>query len=200
MDHRKGGAVSVRFSKSLEPLLVPIDQVTPHPDNPNHGDDDVVMESVRVNGFVTACTADARTGHMIAGHTRLRVLKALGATHIPIIWEEDWDEMGAKRYLVGDNASSRRAEMDQDALMELLGELRETELGLLGTSVSEEQYEAMMLESTIEPPPEGMGFGGDPAPMGLYQVIIEFQDAEDERDIAFAELSERYEHVRTAAV
>lgn len=192
--------MTVRFSKSLEPLLVPIGQVTPHPDNPNHGDDDVVMESVKVNGFVTACTADARTGHMIAGHTRLRVLQALGATHIPIIWEEDWDEMGAKRYLVGDNASSRRAEMDNDALMVLLGELRETEIGLLGTSISEDQYEAMLMENAIEPPPEGMGFGDGAAPLGLYQVILDFQDNEDERDAVFAELSERYENVRTASL
>jgi hypothetical protein len=191
--------MTVRFSRSLEPLLVPIDQVKPHPDNPNHGDDDVVMESVKVNGFVTACTADARTGHMIAGHTRLRVLKALGATHIPIIWEEEWDEMGAKRYLVGDNASSRRAEMDNDALLELLGELRDTEIGLLGTSISDDQYEAMMLESTIEAPPEGFG-GGDPAPNGIFQVILDFQDNEDERDAVFAELSERYENVRTASL
>ena len=192
--------MTVRFSKSLEPLLVPIDQVTPHPDNPNHGDDDVVMESVRVNGFVTACTADARTGHMIAGHTRLRVLKALGATHIPIIWEEDWDEMGAKRYLVGDNASARRAEMDNDALLELLGELRETELGLLGTSITDDQYEAMMLESTIDAPPEGFGSGDNPAPNGIFQVILDFQDNEDERDAVFAELSERYDNVRTASL
>lgn len=192
--------MTVRFSKSLEPLLVPIDQVRPHPDNPNHGDDDVVRESVEINGFVTACTADARTGHMIAGHTRLRVLQSLGATHIPIIWQDDWDEMGAKRYLVGDNASSSRAEMDKDKLLELLSELRETEIGLMGTSITEDQYEAMMLEGAIEAPPEGMGFGGDPAPMGLYQVILDFQDNEDERDAVFAELSERYENVRTASL
>ena len=78
--------MTVRFSKSLEPLLVPIDQVKPHPDNPNKGDDEVVLESVIVNGFVSLPTADANTGYMIAGHTRLRALKKLGATHIPIIW------------------------------------------------------------------------------------------------------------------
>lgn len=192
--------MTVRFSKSLEPLLVPIDQVSPHPDNPNQGDDAVVLESVRVNGFVTACTADARTGHMIAGHTRLRVLKELGATHIPIIWEDAWDEMGAKRYLVGDNASSRRAVMDEDALLGLLAELQETEIGLEGTSISQSQYEAMMLDAAITAPPEGAGFGMTAAPQGLYQIIIDFQDAEDERDAVFAELSERYENVRTAAL
>jgi ParB-like chromosome segregation protein Spo0J len=191
--------MSVRFSKSLTPLLVPIDQVKPHPDNPNKGDDEVVLESVIINGFVTACTADARTGHMIAGHTRLRVLKKLGATHIPIIWQEDWDETGAKRYLVGDNASARKAVMDDAALLEILKELHDgTDLGLTGTSITEAEYEAMLLEDALEDPPEGVGFGGNPAPAGLHQVIVEFQDDPDARDEAFAELAQRYDSVRTA--
>lgn len=191
--------MTVRFSKSLEPLLVPIGQVKPHPLNPNKGDDEVVLESVKVNGFVTACTADARTGHMIAGHTRLRVLQQLGATHIPIIWEDEWDESGAKRYLVGDNASARRAVMDDAALLELVKELHDdTALGLAGTSISEAMYEAMLLEDALEDPPEGVGFGGNPAPAGLHQVIVEFQDDPDSRDEAFAELAQRYDSVRTA--
>jgi ParB-like chromosome segregation protein Spo0J len=191
--------MTVRFSKSLTPLLVPIDQVKPHPDNPNKGDDEVVLESVIVNGFVTACTADARTGHMIAGHTRLRVLQRLGATHIPIIWEDDWDETGAKRYLVGDNASARKAVMDDAALLEILKELHDVSpLGLTGTSITEAEYEAMLLEDALEAPPEGVGFGGNPAPAGLHQVIVEFQDDPDSRDEAFAELAQRYENVRTA--
>jgi ParB-like chromosome segregation protein Spo0J len=190
--------MTVKFADSLTPLLVPIDQVTPHPDNPNRGDDDTVLESVIVNGFVTACTADARTGHMIAGHTRLRVLKKLGATHIPIIWQ-DWDEMDAKRYLVGDNASARKAVMDDAALLELLKELHdETPLGLTGTSITESEYEAMLLEDAIEAPPEGVGFGSNPAPAGLHQVIVEFQDDPDARDEAFADLAQRYDNVRTA--
>lgn len=191
--------MTVRFSKSLEPLLVPIDQVKPHPDNPNHGDDDNLLEMVQTHGFVTACTADANTGHMIAGHTRLRVLQKLGATHIPIIWEDQWDESGAKRYLVGDNAASRKAVMDDAALLELVRELHDTtELGLTGTSISEAEYEKMLLEDAVEAPPEGVGFGGNPAPAGLHQVIIEFQDDPDSRDEAFAELSGMYDSVRTA--
>lgn len=183
--------MSVRFAKSLEPLLVPIDQVTPHPDNPNSGDDDIVRESVEVNGFVTACTADARTGHMIAGHTRLRVLKALGATHIPIIWEENWDEMGAKRYLVGDNASARKAVMDDSALLELLGQLADTEQGLTGTSVTQNEYEAMLVNmAAIADTPDMGGFGhGDAGALGLFQIVIDFPDDPDARDAAFADLA-----------
>lgn len=190
--------MTVRFSKSLEPLLVPIGQVKEHPENPNHGDDENLIESILVNGFVTACTADATTGYMVAGNTRLRVLRKLGATHIPIIWEDSWDATGAKRYLVGDNASSRKAVMDDTALLELLKELRETDIGLTGTSVTESEYEAMLLEDALEAPPEGVGFGGNPAPAGLHQIIIEFQDDPDARDAVFAVLAEQYDSVRTA--
>jgi ParB-like chromosome segregation protein Spo0J len=190
--------MTVRFAKALEPFLVPIDSVQPHPENPNHGDDEVVMESIRINGFVTLCTADKNTGYMVAGHTRRRALKKLGATMIPLLWEDQWDETGVKRYLVGDNASAAKAEMDQSALLELLEELRETELGLAGTSITEDEYEQMMLEDTLEPPPEGAGFGQGPAVNGVYQVILDFDEDPDERDRVFAVLAEQYPNVRTA--
>ena len=188
----------IRFSKKLEPFLVPIDSVKPHPRNPNHGDDDNLIESILVNGFVSLPTADANTGYMIAGHTRLRALKKLGATHIPILWEDAWDEDGAKRYMVGDNASARKAVMDDAALLDLVRELRETDIGLTGSSITEADYEQMLLEDTVEAPPEGVGFGSNPAPAGLHQVIVEFQDDPDERDRVFAILAEQYPNVRTA--
>lgn len=188
----------VRFAKGLEPLLVPIEQVSQHPDNPNNGDDENLVESIKVNGFVTAVTADARTGHIIAGNTRYRALHALGATHIPVIWVDHWDTDGAVRYLVGDNASARRAVMDDAALLELVKSLHDgTELGLMGSSITEAEYEKMLLESALEAPPEGIGFGGGPAAMGIYRVVIDFKDDPDGRDAAFAELSQQYDSVRT---
>ena len=191
---------AVRFAKSLEPLLVPIDQVKQHPDNPNNGDDENLMESIQINGFVTACTADANTGYLVAGNTRYRTLLALGATQIPIIWEDSWDENGAKRYLIGDNASSRRAVMDQGQLLALLGQLQETEQGLLGSSVTDSDYEKMLLEfaTNLETPLlDGPGFGAPKnGPLGKFQIVLDFDEEEDERDAIFAELAERYENVR----
>lgn len=190
---------AVRFSKSLEPLLVPIDQVRQHPDNPNNGDDENLVESIQVNGFVTAITADANTGYIVAGNTRYRALHALGATHIPVIWEDRWDDTGAKRYMIGDNASSRRAIMDQAQFLALLGELAESERGLVGTSVTDSEYEKMLVEfgNTLDAP-DLTGFGA-PAhgPLGQYQITMDFGEDEAERDAVFAELAERYENVRT---
>jgi hypothetical protein len=191
---------AVRFSKGVTPLLVPIDQVKQHPDNPNNGDDENLVESIQINGFVTAITADANTGYIVAGNTRYRALHALGATQIPVIWEDGWDENGAKRYLIGDNASSRRAVMDTAALLALLGQMQDTERGLVGTSVTDAEYERMLLEFANDQPlpdPNGEGFGAPKhGPLGLFQIVIDFKEMEDERDEIFAQLAEQYENVR----
>lgn len=194
--------MSVRFAKALEPFLVPIDSVQPHPDNPNQGDDAFVEESIRENGFVTICTADKNTGYMVAGHTRLRVLKKLGATHIPLLWEDEWDEMGAKRYLVGDNASAAKAVMNQHKLAELLGEIAESQQGLVGTAVTNDEYQALLLEISQGHEDEdvaGFGHADQDGALGLFQIVIEFPDDREERDVVFAELAERFpERVRVA--
>ena len=192
---------AVRFPKSLEPLLVPIDQVKQHPDNPNNGDDENMVEMIQAHGFVTAVTVDEATGYITAGNTRYRALLALGATHIPVIWAK-WDEAdGAVRYMIGDNASSRRAVMDQAQWLALMGQLAETEKGLVGASVTQTEYEAALMKYAADaeqlPDMTGEGFGAPKyGPLGMFQVVIDFQENEDERDAIFAELSERYENVR----
>jgi ParB-like nuclease domain len=188
---------AVRFPKSLEPLLVPIDQIKQHPDNPNNGDDENTVESIQTNGFVTAITADVNTGYIIAGNTRYRALLALGETRAPVIWVDHWDAEGATRYMVGDNASARRAVMDQAQLLALLGNLAETERGLVGTSITQNEYEKMLMDfsQNLEQPPAGFGAPQEGA-LGLFQIVIEFPDDRDERDAVFAELQERYGNVR----
>lgn len=189
---------AVRFPEKVKPLLVPIDQVKQHPDNPNNGDDENLIESIQVNGFVTVITADANTGYIVAGNTRYRALLALGATHIPVLWVDHWDKDGALRYLVGDNESSRKAVMDEAARLDLLKYLAETEQGLMGTSVTQNEYEKMLMEQANLDllPPEGMGFGHTGA-LGQFQVVLDFDEDEDERDRVFAILAEQYTKVRT---
>ena len=191
----------VRWAEGVKPLLVPIDQVKQDPRNPNNGDDANLVESIQVNGFVTAVTADVKTGYITAGNTRYRALMQLGATQIPVIWVDHWEGQDSTRYLIGDNASARRAVMDNSAELELLKSLMEdSDLRLAGTSIDETDYERMLMDGALDPEPEGMGFGAGPALLGLHQVIIDFQDDPGSRDQAFAELSERYENVRTASI
>lgn len=188
---------AVRWAEGVKPLLVPIDQVRQHPDNPNNGDDENLVESIQTNGFVTVITADANTGYIIAGNTRYRALLALGATEIPVAWVDHWDETGAVRYLIGDNASARKAVMDVDAQLGLLKLLELSEIGLQGTSISDAEYQKMLMEQANTPLlPEGTGFGQQGA-LNQFQVVLDFDEDEDERDRVFAILVEQYERVRT---
>jgi len=105
-----------------------MDQVHQHLQNANNADLDALVESIQINGFVTAITADAKTGNIIAGNHRYQALHALGATEIPVLWVDHWDEAGAIRYMVADNQTSRLAVMDNAALAELLNSAKRVTL------------------------------------------------------------------------
>lgn len=187
---------AVRFPKAVEPLLCDITSIHQHPDNPNNGDIDNLVESIQESGFVTVITANAKTGEIIAGNHRYQALLALGATQAPVLWVDHWDNEGALRYLVGDNASSRRAVMDQQHLAGLLSYLRETERGLAGTGFDEHLYLRLLEDLNAQESmlPEVPGFGGDMAPSGIFQVVIEFTSPA-ERDECYADIVDRFEEL-----
>ena len=183
---------AVRFAEGVRPLLVPIDRVQQHGQNPNNGDLDALIESIQINGFVTAVTADAKTGNIIAGNHRYQALHALGAKEIPVIWVDHMDDSGAVRYMIADNRTGKLAILDDTALAALLTDLSDSDMGLAGTGYDEASYQRLLLDMMAEPDiPDGSGFG-EAAPSGIYQVIIDFENDRDGRDFLFAELAERF--------
>jgi hypothetical protein len=97
-----------------------------HPDNPNQGDDAIVDESVDVNGWYGAVTAQKSTGYILAGNTRFRIAQARGAKQLPVIWK-DIDDESALKILLADNATARRADLDEEKVSELLQSLPDIE-------------------------------------------------------------------------
>lgn len=183
---------AVRFAEGVRPLLVPIEKVHQHAQNPNNADLDALIESIQVNGFVTAVTADARTGNIIAGNHRYQALHALGATEIPVIWVDHMDDSGAVRYMIADNRTGKLAILDDTALAALLTDLSDSDIGLAGTGYDDAAYQRLLLDMMEDADiPDGAGFGAA-APSGLYQVIVDFEDDRDARDMLFAELAERF--------
>ena len=177
----------------MRPLLVPIDTVHQHQQNPNNGDLDALIESIQVNGFVTAITADARTGNIIAGNHRFQALHALGATEIPVIWVDHMDSSGAVRYMVADNRTGKLAVLDETALAALLTDLSDTDMGLAGTGYDDASYQRLLLDMMADPDiPQDGGFG-QAAPSGIFQVVVDFED-KDERDFLFGEMLDRFPH------
>lgn len=158
------------FAAGLIGLMVDIDDVQPHPENPNIGDREAIWESIRLNGFNDPIGVDRKTRYIVEGNTRWNVLKAHGATHVPVIWLDFFDEAAALRYLLGHNATNRLGDDDPRALARLLVQLDKTPEGLLGTGSGDQQFDDLLarIEAEDAPPSEekkfakqrSSGFGG----------------------------------------
>jgi ParB-like chromosome segregation protein Spo0J len=110
----------------LAALLVPIDRLRPHPDNPNNGDTDAIVESLRRNGLyrpVVAWRQPDGTGVILAGNHTYAAALSLHWTHLAATWVDADDPDDARRIMLADNRYAQLARMDDGALAELLQSL-----------------------------------------------------------------------------
>lgn len=106
--------------------LVPVDALTPHPQNPRKGDTVVIAESIVHNGFYGAVVAQKSSGFIIAGNHRLQAAIDTGATEVPVIWVDADDEQ-ALRILLADNRTNDLAGYDDNVLAQVLKSLESIE-------------------------------------------------------------------------
>jgi ParB-like chromosome segregation protein Spo0J len=189
----------VRWAKGVEKLLVPIDSVRQHPDNPNNGSVEDLIDSIKINGFNTVLTVEEGTGYILAGNHRWQALHAMGATHVPVIYAAPSPDGDHRRYMIADNWLGQMAVLDKGLAAQILQDLQESELGLAGTGVTDEDVDRMLIDlAQAAPPDTGMG-GLGVAPSGIWQVVVEF-DNEGDRDALCGELESRFEHVRKVSL
>lgn len=190
----------VKFPQGVENLMTPLESVEQFHGNPNNGDLDSIVESIKTNGFTTVLTVDAKTRQIVAGNHRWQALHALGATHAPMLFIDYETEEQAKRILVADNRTGQLARPDESALLAILSELRDSDIGLEGTGYDENSMAELMIASQ---PEEFSDFGGGEnyAMYGIYETIIAFED-EDDRDNFYSEMKDRFgdDNVRTMNV
>jgi hypothetical protein len=124
---------------------VPIDKISEHPNNPRRGDDAVVAQSIKHNGWFGAVLIQRSTGWVIAGNTRFRVLRDQGAKTIPAFWL-DVDDATAKKIMLVDNRSSDLAFYDDTELFGLLQQLVESDggAGLEAAGYDRAAYELLL--------------------------------------------------------
>lgn len=181
--------MAVRFAQGLSTLMVPINSIEQHPRNYNNGDLDAIIESIEVNGFMAPLIVQRSTGYIVAGNHRWQALHALGATEAPVVIADITDDR-ATRYLLADNRIASLAMADEAAQLELLRELSESQDGLMGSGWDEASFERLLMEAAN---PEGIGDGEGfgVAAMGIYQVVINFEN-QDEQESLFSELEMAY--------
>lgn len=122
----------VAYHEALEPFLVPIDSVQPHPENDNNGDMDAIDESIETNGMYRPVIAQQSTGNILAGNHTWMTLAGKGCQQVPVVFL-DVDDHSALRILLGDNRIAAKAIRDNAATLNLLMKLADTETGLTGT-------------------------------------------------------------------
>lgn len=140
----------IRYHESSRRLLEPIGSVVEYEHNANQGNVTAVIESIRVNGFYGAVIAQASTGTLIAGHTRLKAMKALGADQIPVLWV-DVGDIEAARQRIADNRTTRLGHDDPVMLLEELERLSQEELGLFGTGFDDQDKEILAALAESDP-------------------------------------------------
>jgi hypothetical protein len=111
---------------------VPLERLTPSPENVNEGDVGAIAESIQTNGFYGSVIAQRSSGTIIAGEHRWRAAQATGGETVPVIWL-DVDDEQARRIRLVDNRTTRLGRDDPAALADLLRELSSTSAGLAGT-------------------------------------------------------------------
>jgi len=111
---------------------VHIDNIEPHPANPNDGDVAAIAESIRQNGFYGRIVVRDSTGKILAGEHRWRAAQEVGLGEVPVERVECDDET-AMRILLADNRTAEKAEREPEPLADLLESLETTQEGLTGT-------------------------------------------------------------------
>lgn len=113
-------------SKQLEPLLTPIENIIPHPDNYKiHPPEQLrsLKASLKTFSWTTPIKANME-GVIIAGHGMYQAALEEGYTHVPVEFCA-LDKKLSKAYLVADNETARKAVTDDDSLSKLLDEISE---------------------------------------------------------------------------
>ncbi|MFC6662950.1 DNA methyltransferase [Deinococcus multiflagellatus] len=99
-----------------------LDQLRPHPENPNRGRPEDIAHSIRQSGWWGTVTAQRGTNRILVGEHRWKGAQLAGLTHVPVFWV-DVDDDQARVILLADNRYAELATRDPEALRQLLEHL-----------------------------------------------------------------------------
>jgi site-specific DNA-methyltransferase (adenine-specific) len=140
-------AVTARTPADPGARLVPIGSLKHYPGNPRRHDLGVIRESLRLNGQYRPVVVRQKTRHVLAGNGTVAAAKQEG-------WEEVWatfvdcDAKTARRIVLVDNRANDLAGYDEQALLDLIGELPELE----GSGFSQQDVDALIASAMPERP------------------------------------------------
>ena len=131
--------------------LVKLIKIAPHPRNPNRHPErqlELLAKVIAEQGWRSPIVVSKRSGYVVAGHGRLEAANRLGLKSAPVNYQDFPSEEAELAHMVADNRLAELAEIDDQALADLLNGMEGTEL----TGFSEDEIKALLASATI---PEG---------------------------------------------
>ena len=147
---------------------LPIADLRPHPDNPNHGDIDAIAESLGEFGQYRSIVALA-DGRILAGHHVVKALQQRGETEVRVD-VIDTDEQTAKRIMLADNRLPELGDgLDPEQLLAVLDSL---DGELAGTGYDDDYLAELADILDEEPTTDGGGDSGGSDTLYTTEVNI----------------------------
>ena len=106
----------------MEAISVEIDSLKEFPNNPRMGNVKELIESLKHNGQYKPIVVQESTGFILAGNHLWKAAKELGWTEISAV-KIDVDDLQAKKIVATDNRLADLGAYNEQALLELLGEI-----------------------------------------------------------------------------
>ena len=160
--------------------LVDLQDLRPHPKNPNQGDIGEIFSSIEENGFYGTIVAQRSTGFIIAGNHRYLAAREAKLAQVPVAWI-DVDDERAMRIMLADNRVAELAVRDDLQLSEILASLANT-TGLQGTGYDGDYLDELVAQLAgpldLSKAWEGMPEFEQNAALPFRSIVVHFQTPE----------------------
>lgn len=106
--------------------LVSVDSLKPHPRNRNIHPQDQIERLAKIlayQGIRAPIVVSKLSGYIVKGHGTLMAIKANGATHAPVVYQDFDDETQEYAFVQSDNSIGSWSELDLSGINTDLGDL-----------------------------------------------------------------------------
>ena len=155
-----------KIAPQLRGLVVPIESVTLHPNNPRRGDVEAVAASLERFGQQKPIVVQAATRYVVAGNHLLKAARSLGWTEIAANVEE-LDDAAAIGFMLADNRTADLGGYDDALLAAILAE-QDAAANLAATGYDADDVAAILAAAEISATRDPDAAPELPDPADLY--------------------------------
>ena len=129
--------------------LVKVEELVPHPKNPNahpQSQIKILAQNIRYHGWRHPISVSRLSGFVVAGHGRLEAAKELGASIVPVEYQDFATEDNELAVLVGDNRLAELSSIDLNGLQDIIDGFKETNFDTVLAGYDPADLEALLGE------------------------------------------------------